>query len=227
MSTPFGVIDNTLASPQGYPPVHEAYGYNGEILGQGAYGVVLMATHKVSGAKHALKFVDKSCNDLEKEIEMLTGSGSMTFASSQGLVATHENLLECYGVYTSNTKLVFATGLADFDLGTWLERRSPLSSQIASCATRQIGSGLLFLHDKGFLHRNLKPRNILVFVEAVDRVTLKLCDFGLSRTINVAMQTLWYRAPEFFFDRVDYTTSADVWSFGLIVYECVTGQQYG
>ena len=67
MSTPFGVIDNTLASPQGYPPVHEAYGYNGEILGQGAYGVVLMATHKISGAKHALKFVDKSCTVLERD----------------------------------------------------------------------------------------------------------------------------------------------------------------
>ena len=75
------------------------------------------------------------------------------------------------------------------------------------------------------IHRDLKPSNILVNSDCV----IKLCDFGLVRSIlaredsepvlTEGVATRWYRAPEVPLGSKAYSTPADVWSFGCIIYE--------
>jgi serine/threonine protein kinase len=82
--------------------------------------------------------------------------------------------------------------------------------------------GMEFIHAKGFIHRDLKPTNILLD----DDRNIKTSDFGSSRVYeaDVTMRnvgTPLYMAPEAS-ERV-YDSKVDVYSFGLILYEIVSG----
>lgn len=82
------------------------------------------------------------------------------------------------------------------------------------------------MHSCGILHRDLKPRNLLVN----SNCDLKICDFGLSRSnidslmtssalLTDYIATRWYRAPEVILSWKQYTGAIDVWSVGCILAE--------
>lgn len=85
---------------------------------------------------------------------------------------------------------------------------------------------LSYLHAKNYIHRDMKPENILVYGE-----DYKLCDFGLSRKANLPgdsytayMVTLFYRPPENLCGETIYLKTVDMWSLGCIFVELITGQ---
>lgn len=88
----------------------------------------------------------------------------------------------------------------------------------------QIAKALKYLHTAKIIHRDLKPSNILVN----SNCSIKICDFGLVRSLNTSknqgavltegVATRWYRAPEVLLGSKSYSTPADIWSFGCIIY---------
>lgn len=89
----------------------------------------------------------------------------------------------------------------------------------------QLAKALKYLHSGSIIHRDLKPSNILINSNCI----IKLCDFGLVRsilsldeniiTLTEGVATRWYRAPEVLLGSTKYSTPADIWSFGCIIYE--------
>ena len=90
----------------------------------------------------------------------------------------------------------------------------------------QILRGLKFVHSAKILHRDLKPRNLLIN----SNCDLKICDFGLARpcisNLEVSaphmtdyVATRWYRAPEVLLSYKNYTAAMDMWSVGCIFAE--------
>ncbi|RNF01267.1 putative protein kinase [Trypanosoma rangeli] len=87
----------------------------------------------------------------------------------------------------------------------------------------QCASALAFIHERGFLHRDLKPTNIF-FDNNKD---IKIGDFGLAATVGLGRQTIvgtpMYLAPERMLHQV-YDEKVDVWGLGVVILELVTLQ---
>lgn len=97
----------------------------------------------------------------------------------------------------------------------------------------QIAKGMRYLHQKGIIFRDLKPENILIGMND----TLKLTDFGISKTINLNSNnkmtmkagTSLYMAPEVVEGKSDYDQKVDVFSFGILAFDLIfeTVDPYG
>ncbi len=95
-------------------------------------------------------------------------------------------------------------------------------SFIASIAFQMLW-GLSYLHHERIIHRDIKPGNVLIHGDG----SVKLCDFGLASLSDRSLQTTVvgttrYMAPERLRAK-PYGRSSDIWSFGLVLLECLTG----
>ncbi|XP_062399432.1 inhibitor of nuclear factor kappa-B kinase subunit beta [Sardina pilchardus] len=92
---------------------------------------------------------------------------------------------------------------------------------------RDISSALMYLHKMRIIHRDLKPENI-VLQQGEKRLIHKIIDLGYAKELDQSslctsfVGTLQYLAPELLEQR-SYSATVDYWSFGTLVFECITG----
>lgn len=213
-----------------------------ESLGKGASATV----HKVMwlGAVVAKKtFHGRDNQYFLKEIEILAG-------------LCHPNIVSMLWYYTTETFkcCINIMELMDGDLYTLIQERSeepgcPFIISEAMDLMLQVGEGILFLHEKNIVHRDLKSSNNLVRCVKATNVNImyvqaKVADFGLSKTKEKSMtysnQTLnmgttRWMAPEMMKNDdvqaqlaegtalVKYPFKCDVYSFAMVCYEILTG----
>lgn len=106
-------------------------------------------------------------------------------------------------------------------------RNSLLPESLVAAISYQILCGLDYLHcpERRIIHRDLKPDNVLF---DPDTGSIKLCDFGLASSLGenslstTLVGTTFYMSPERLRAKA-YGRASDIWSFGLIVRECIVG----
>jgi eukaryotic-like serine/threonine-protein kinase len=142
--------------------------------------------------------------------------------SHPGIAAVHD-----YGDVACGAYLVMELVPGD-SLATILTRRPRLGAELTLDILEQAGDALQAAHDRGLVHRDIKPGNILITPDG----RVKLTDFGIARAIDAApltragmvMGTAHYLAPEQ--AAGDGTGPAgDVYSLGVVGYECLAGRR--
>ena len=192
-----------------------------ETLGSGAYGVVVSAQDSQTGETVAIK-------KIEKAFEHSTYTKRTLRELKIMRLLEHENIIRIKNIQLPRSREEFDeiyvnVELMETDLSSIIKSPQPLSDEHCQFFLYQILRGLKYMHSAGILHRDLKPRNLLVNANC----DLKICDFGLARPvigdIKVStsqmtdyVATRWYRAPELLLTYKTYTSAMDVWSVGCI-----------
>ena len=144
----------------------------------------------------------------------------------------HRNLVTVYAVSSIGCAVYIAMELASLgNLNEYFQRHEELcnnedlqSLRVKVGFAKDVASGLAYLHGKNFVHRDLKPDNIVVS----DAKVAKICDFGLMKKLDPEggessdhellsdMGCRPFQAPEFFTDPVRYGFKSDVFPLGLV-----------
>lgn len=151
----------------------------GALLGTGNYAEVFLATRVADGIEVALKFIDKSNEDLDTKI--------LAEEASIMVGLDHRNCIRCYEVLETPEHVILALEKANGDLFSLYERPGKYTEADAANNVQDMADGLAYLHSKSIAHRDLKLENVLVG----DRHVLKICDFGFARALSggYAMKT--------------------------------------
>ena len=195
-------------------------------LGGGAFGEVFEARdHALEGNSVALKLLHQNTSWEQQDVQKLNEQ------LLQLRNCRHENLVQLFetdvvsnpSYYTM--ELVSGCSLAE----VLLHNKRPLVLQQSLAVLHQILRGLNSAHQAGIVHRDLKPANVLISSDG----TVKLTDFGFFSTSGVTAEQLQkqdefgtpaYMSPEQF--RAEAATPAsDLYAFGVIAFELLTGHR--
>lgn len=121
------------------------------------------------------------------------------------------------------------------DLRAELARRGSLPVQEAVALVLPIASALTYAHGRGAVHRDLKPGNIFLARDELERIVPKLVDFGLSKLEGLAEDkaltasevvagSASYMAPEQTYGIGRAGPASDQFALGVVLYECLTGR---
>jgi hypothetical protein len=205
-------------------------------LGEGGMGVVWAARHADSGAPVALKFVkNMGAGRPDVRRRFLREARAATLLNHPNVVRIHE-ILEL----EDGSPVLVMDLLTGRSLAEHLKRAGtiPLDElmEIVTPVVDAVGEA----HRRGIIHRDLKPDNIFL-VDAPDgERDVRVLDFGaakltalsgdaslsgqLTRTGDM-IGTPFYMSPEQAFGEPDIDARADIWSLGVILFECLSGRK--
>lgn len=108
------------------------------------------------------------------------------------------------------------------------ETNGPLPEELCASVTKDLLSGLAYLHKNNVLHRDLKPANVLLNSKFI----VKLADFGLGKALEHAHEkamtvvgTACYMSPERITGRM-YSFKSDIWALGHTIYTLANGKPF-
>jgi serine/threonine protein kinase len=134
---------------------------------------------------------------------------------------SHTNIVNLMDVVWKDEQLFLVLEQCEGgDLKKFLKGR-PLKEKYAKFYLKQLADGLKYLRSFNITHRDLKPQNLLL---TNNNKTLKITDFGFAKIVGseALAETMCgsplYMAPEIM-ENTPYTTKADLWSVGIIMYE--------
>lgn len=189
------------------------------VLGRGGMGTVYLAEDRRLGQRVALKFLAGHLADNPKFVQMLLNEVRVARQ------VTHPNVCRVHDVGELDGLPFLSMEYVDGeDLGSLLRRIGRLSGEKAHQIALQLCAGLFAAHERGVLHRDLKPGNVMIDGAGNVRIT----DFGIATAVGMAsihdgpVGSPAYMAPELFHGE-EASVQTDIYALGLVLHELYTG----
>ena len=194
----------------------------GKVVGKGGYGTCYLATDKKTGKQVALK---------ELNFEELSGSKLKEYCCEIRVLSlcSHPCLLPLRGFTITPPYAIITKFVCNQSLYNWLYNDDlNLSGTQKTVIAMGVAAGMARLHEQNVIHRDLKSPNVLLDKHMIPKV----CDFGISTIAEMGddfiktrrIGTPAWTAPEMFAG-ASYSNKVDVYSYGMLLYEMITGER--
>ena len=195
-------------------------------LGTGGMSSVYLAEHKLMTHRRAIKVLPRQRVDDKSYLERFYLEGRAAAALN------HKNIVRVYDIGNEkDTHYMVMEYVEGMDLYELVKVKGPLDFDEAANYTLQAAIGLQHAHEKGLVHRDIKPGNLLLTNDGV----VKILDLGLAlfREDSVSLTmvhnekvlgTADYLSPEQAINSHDVDHRADIYSLGCTLYYMLTGQ---
>ncbi|KAI9997164.1 hypothetical protein PInf_000600 [Phytophthora infestans] len=189
------------------------------VIGQGAFGKVLLVRHFTTGEVHAMKIISKQfVIDMDSVHYMKTERDVMTKIRHPFVIGLN------YAFQTESKVYLVMDYQSGGELFSYLKEEGTFTEDATRFYLAEMILALEHLHGHGIIHRDLKPENVLISAEG----HIKLTDFGLAKEYVEGQELLTvcgtkeYMAPEMLLGK-GYDSAVDWWSLGALAYEMLTG----
>jgi serine/threonine protein kinase len=192
----------------------------GDLLGRGASGSVYRALNFLTGETVAIKSVSllklpaSSLPDIMSEIDLLKNLNHPNIVKYKGFARDKENLF------------IVLEYCENGSLQSILKKFGKFPEGLVAVYVSQVLEGLIYLHEQGVIHRDIKGANILTNKDG----SVKLADFGVSSRNTPGMEddnevvgSPYWMAPEII-EQSGASTASDIWSVGCVVVELLEGK---
>jgi len=193
-----------------------------KIIGMGGMAIVYLADDKYVGTTVAIKILKEQFG-ADEHFKKRFSNESKAIA-----MLNDPNIVDIFDVNLQTTpQYIVMEYLDGVSLKTFIEKKGKLSPQETLYFTKQILTALAHAHERGIVHRDIKPQNMIILKDG----TLKVTDFGIAslsmdETITMtdkAIGTVHYISPEQASGkRADQ--KSDLYSLGVMMYEMMLGQ---
>jgi len=172
--------------------------------------------------------IKKSKN--EKKYEGITSAELREFFCLL-LLQDHKNIVPLYEIsINNNNEYILVMKYIPLTLNEFIKNKS--KNKYIVSFIRQLLSVIYFMHINNITHTDIKPTNILIqYNKDIDDIHLYLIDFGSSNIDNLTQKysivsTYITRAPEIYNYDGNYDNKIDIWSFGIVLYYYIFGENY-
>ena len=202
------------------------------VLGVGGMGVVVAATHVHLGQKVALKFMlPEAMKDKDMSERFIREA-----RNAVRLKGEHVAHVLDVGTLDTGAPYMVMEFLEGSDLRVLAKAGGSLPVRDVITYIMQAAEALAEAHALGIVHRDIKPHNLFLTKKANGRPSVKVLDFGISKTLDeqiggdssltrtsAVMGSPHYMAPEQMRSARDVDARADVWALGVCLYQLLTG----
>ncbi|MCC3404341.1 MAG: serine/threonine protein kinase [Microcoleus sp. PH2017_10_PVI_O_A] len=193
-------------------------------LGRGGFGITFRANHRYLGQPVVIKTLNES---LRRDRNFAEFDRKFQDEARRLASCVHPNIVRVSDFFVEDGQPYMVMDyIAGQNLGDVVGTNNPLPENLAILYITQIGAALKAVHQKGLLHRDVKPQNILLRQGTQEVV---LIDFGISREFtNGAIQNHTnmvsdgYAPPEQYFAQGKYTPATDVYGLAATLYTLLT-----
>ena len=208
-----------------YPNTSLKFYKYGRLIGQGAFGKVLLGLNILTGRIVAVKSFNKNNSQL-------TGKNMQKIKYETDLMKklNHPNITKVLEMFEDEKFfMIIMEYINGGNLFTFVKKRRKLSEKTAKFLFKQIILGIKYIHEQNIVHRDIKLENLLIDLNN----NVKICDFGIGRKITNKKEllydkcgTLMYMAPEILLSTDDKGYEGfpvDIWSSGISLYIMLSG----
>jgi serine/threonine-protein kinase len=204
-----------------------------KILGAGGMGVVVAAHHVDLDEKVAIKFLLPEALNSQEAVARFTREAR----AAVKIKSEHVAKVTDVGKLENGAPYMVMEHLQGSDLAGWLQRMGALAVEQAVEFVLQASEAIAEAHALGIIHRDLKPANLFVIRRPDGALSVKVLDFGISKTTSLVgsdrsgsitktaalVGSPLYMSPEQMQSSKDLDARSDIWALGVILYELLAG----